>query len=242
MYCKGAGAAAESCTGAEECVVGSTTPVRRGGGGATGARPAEVYCKGAGAAAEYCTGAEECVVGSTTPVRRGGRSYRGEARVSVLQGSRGRSRVLYGGGGVCGGVHNTRPSGGAELQGRGPRECTVKEQGPQQSTVRERRSVWWGPQHPSVGGGRSYRGEALGIRPWVETQVCKVTINCGYRCGRDRVGHLLKCRGRAISAIRYSVGARVYLPVLPSIMIRAPRMVAVRGPEDEWREGRVLLP
>ena len=31
MYCKGAGAAAEYCTGAEECVVGSTTPVRRGG-------------------------------------------------------------------------------------------------------------------------------------------------------------------------------------------------------------------
>ena len=32
MYCKEAGAAAEYCTGAEECVVGSTTPVRRGGG------------------------------------------------------------------------------------------------------------------------------------------------------------------------------------------------------------------
>ena len=82
-YCTGAGAAAEYCTGAEECVVGSTAPVRRGSG-ATGARPAEVYCKGAGAAAEYCTGAEECAVGSTTPVRRGGRSYRGEARGSVL--------------------------------------------------------------------------------------------------------------------------------------------------------------
>ena len=161
-----------------------------------------MYCKGAGAAAEYRTGAEECVVGSTTPVRRGG----------------------------------------AELQGRGPRKCTVKEQGPQQSTVRGRRSMWWGPQHPSVGGGLSYRGEARGIRPWVEIQVCKVTINCGYRCGRDRVSHLLKFGGRAISVIRYSVGARVYLPVIPSIMIRAPRMVAVRGPGDEWREGRVLLP
>ena len=46
-----------------------------------------------------CTGAEECVVGSTAPVRRGG----------------------------------------AELQGRGPRKCTVKEQGLQQSTVRGRR-------------------------------------------------------------------------------------------------------
>ena len=118
-----------------------------------------MYCKGAGAAAEYCTGAEECVVGSTTPVRREGADYRGEAR---------------------------------------------------------------------------------GIRPWVETQVCKVTINCGYRCGGDRV--MLKITGRAISAIRYSVGARVYLPVIPSIMIRAPRMVAVRGPGGEWREGRVLLP
>ena len=81
-----------------------------------------MYCKGAGAAAEYCTGAEECVVGSTTPVR----------------------------------------GGGAELQGRGPRKCTVREQGPQQSTVRERRGVWWGPQHPSVGGGLSCRGEARG--------------------------------------------------------------------------------
>ena len=81
-----------------------------------------MYCKRAGAAAKYSTGAEECVVGSTTPVRRGE----------------------------------------AELQGRGPRKCTVREQGPQQSTVRERRSVWWGPQHPSVGGWLSYRGEARG--------------------------------------------------------------------------------
>ena len=137
-------------------------------------------------------------------------------------------------------VHSTRPSEGAELQGARPAEVYCKEQGPQQSTVRGRRSVWWGPQHPSVGRGRSYRGEARGIRPWVETQVCKVTINCGYRCGRDRV--MLKITGRAISAIRYSVGARVYLPVIPSIMIRAPRMVAVRGPGGEWREGRVLLP
>ena len=39
---------------------------------------------------------------------------------------------------------------------------TVREQGPQQSTVRERRSVWRGPQHPSVGGGLSYRREARG--------------------------------------------------------------------------------
>ena len=78
----GSGAAAEYCTGAEECVVGSTAPVRRGSG-VTGARPAEVYCKGAGAAAEYCTGAEECVEGFTAPVR-GGLSYRGEARGSVL--------------------------------------------------------------------------------------------------------------------------------------------------------------
>ena len=89
-------------------------------------------------------------------------------------------------------------------------------------------------------GGRSYRGEARGIRPWVETQVCKVTINCGLRQRSRQL--LLKIRGRAISAIRYSVGARVYLPVIPSITIRAPRMVAVRGPGDEWREGRVLLP
>ena len=179
----------------------STTPVRRGGR-ATGARPAEVYCKGAGAAAEYCKRAEECVVGSTTPVRRGR----------------------------------------AELQGRGQRKCTVKEQGPQQSTVRGRRSVWWGPQHPSVGGGAELQGRGPRNPTVGSVQVCKVTINCGYRCGRDRVSHLLKFRGRAISAIRYSMSARVYLPVIPSIMIRAPRMVAFRGTGDEWREGRVLLP
>ena len=77
-----------------------------------------MYCKGEGAATEYHTGAETCMVGSTTPVRRGG----------------------------------------AELQGRGPRKCTVKKQGPQQSTVRGRRSVWWGPQHPSVGGGVELQG------------------------------------------------------------------------------------
>ena len=119
---------------------------------------------------------------------------------------------------MCGGVHNRVPYGGGGVCGG----------------VHNTRPSW--------GGGRRYRGEARGIRPWVETQVCKVTINCGYRCGRDRVSHLLKFRGRAISAIRYSVGARVYLPMIPSIMIRAPRMVAVRDPGDEWREGRVLLP
>ena len=99
-----------------------------------------------------------------------------------------------------------------------------------------------GSTTPARRGGRSYRGEAHGIRPRVETQVCKVTINCGYRCGRDRASHLLKFRGYVMSAILYSVGAQVYLLVIPSIMIRAPRMVAVRGPGDEWREGRVLLP
>ena len=40
------------------------------------------------------------------------------------------------------------PEPGAAVQ-----QSTVREQGPQQSTVRERRSVWRGPQHPSVGGG-----------------------------------------------------------------------------------------
>ena len=89
------------------------------------------------------------------PLRRsgGGENRRG-GRSQGLQ----CSRVLYGSGGVCGGVHSTRPSEGAELQGRGPRKCTVREQGPQQSTVRERRSVWWGPQHPSVGGGAELQG------------------------------------------------------------------------------------
>ena len=158
-----------------------------------------MYCKGAGAATEYRTGAEECVVGSTAPVRWGG----------------------------------------AELQGRGPRKCSVKEQGPQQSTVRGRRSVWWGPQHPSVGGGLSYRGEARGIRPWVETQVCKVTINCGYRCGRDRVSHLLKFRGRVISAIvdHDPSAENGRCPRSRRGMARGPVVAAVAG---TWREGRVL--
>ena len=39
MYCKGAGAAEEYRTGAEECVVGSTTPVRRGGAELQGRGP-----------------------------------------------------------------------------------------------------------------------------------------------------------------------------------------------------------
>ena len=39
MYCNGAGAAAEYCTGAEECVVASTTPVRRGGAELQGRGP-----------------------------------------------------------------------------------------------------------------------------------------------------------------------------------------------------------
>ena len=41
--------------------------------------------------------------------------------------SRGRSGVLYGSGGVSGGVHITCPLGGAKLQGLGPRKCTVYE-------------------------------------------------------------------------------------------------------------------
>ena len=93
-----------------------------------------MYCKGAGAAAEYRTRAEECVVGSTTPVRRGG---------------------------------------GAELQGRRPRKCTVREQGPQQSTVRERR-VCGGVHNtrPSGGGGelqgRGPRNPTVGRDPSVQ--------------------------------------------------------------------------
>ena len=82
-----------------------------------------MYCKRAGAAAEYCTRAEECVVGSTTPVRRGGGAElqgRGPRKCTVR--SRGRNRVPYGGGGVCGGVHNTRPSGGGGATGARPAE------------------------------------------------------------------------------------------------------------------------
>ena len=48
-----------------------------------------------------------------------------------------------------------------------------------------------------------------------------------------------------LNALGLSVDISVLVsnaPVIPSIMIQAPRMVAVRGPGDEWREGRVLLP
>ena len=58
--------------------------------------------------------------------------------------------------------------------------------------------------------------------------MCKVTINCGHRGGGDRVRHLLEGRVRVI----ISGGARVYLPSIPSILLRAPRMVAVRGPGE----------
>ena len=58
--------------------------------------------------------------------------------------------------------------------------------------------------------------------------MCKVTINCGHRGGGDRVRHLLEGRLRVI----VSGGARVYLPSIPSILLRAPRMVAVRGPGE----------
>ena len=66
MYCKEAGAAAEYCTGAEECVVGSTTPVRRGGGELQGRGPRKCTVKEQGSQ-----------VGSTTSVRRGGRGATG---------------------------------------------------------------------------------------------------------------------------------------------------------------------
>ena len=112
--------------------------------GARGCSAAE-YCTGAGAAAEYCMGAEECVVGSTPPARRG----------SIATGARPTEVYCKGAGAAaeyCTGAEecvrgSTAPvrRGGAELLGRGPWKCTVKEQGPQQSIVREWRSVWWGP-------------------------------------------------------------------------------------------------
>ena len=76
----------------------------------------------------------------------------GAVKTAEVAGARGCSAAEYCSGGVRGRVHSTRPSEGAELQGRGPRKCTVREQGPQQSTVR------WGPQHPSVGGGAELQG------------------------------------------------------------------------------------
>ena len=76
--------------------------------------------------------------------------------------------------------------------------------------------------------GRSGVLYGRGVWSWVETQVCKVTINCGHRGGGDRVRHLLEGRVRVI----VSGGARVYLPSIPSILLRAPRVVAVRGPGE----------
>ena len=82
----------------------------------------------------------------------------GAVKTAEVAGARGCSAAEYCSGGVRGRAHSTRPSEGAELQGRGPRKCTVREQGPQQSTVRKRRSVLWGPQRPSVGGGAELQG------------------------------------------------------------------------------------
>ena len=76
--------------------------------------------------------------------------------------------------------------------------------------------------------GRSGVLYGRGVWSWVETQVCKVTINCGHCGGGDRVRHLLEGRVRVI----VSGGARVYLPSIPSILLRAPRVVAVRGPGE----------
>ena len=71
-----------------------------------------MYCKEAGAAAEYCTRAKECVVGSTTPVRRGGAELQGRGPRKCTVREQGPQQSTVRGGGVCGGVHNTRPSGG----------------------------------------------------------------------------------------------------------------------------------
>ena len=48
-------------------------------------------------------------VHSTRPSEGAKLKGRGARKCTVRE--RGRSRVLYGSGGVCGGVHNTRPSG-----------------------------------------------------------------------------------------------------------------------------------
>ena len=113
MYCRGAGTAAEYCTGTEECVVGSTTPVRRDGAELQGRGPRKCTVREQGPQQNTVPGRRSVWWGPQHPSVGGRLSYRGEARGSVLQRSRGRSRVPYGGGGVCGGVHNTRPSGGS---------------------------------------------------------------------------------------------------------------------------------
>ena len=59
-------------------------------------------------------------VHSTRPSEGAELQGRGSRKCTVR--SRGRNRVPYGGGGVCGGVHNTRPSGGGGATGARPAE------------------------------------------------------------------------------------------------------------------------
>ena len=147
-YCTRAGAGAEYCTGAgtaaEYC---------------TGAGAGAVFCRGAGIAAEYCTGAEECVVGSTVPIRRWGGAT-GARPAEVYCSEAGAAAEYCTAAEECAVGSNLLVRRGAKLQGLGPRRCTVLEWGPQRSTVRQRRSVRWGPHYSSVGG-----GGATGARP-----------------------------------------------------------------------------
>ena len=93
-------------------------PLRRSGGGENrrgGRSQGGLQCSrvlyGNGAAAEYSTGAEECVVGSTAPVHRGAELQGRDPRKCTVR-EQGPQQSTVRGGGVCGGVHSTRPSGG----------------------------------------------------------------------------------------------------------------------------------
>ena len=157
MYCKGAGAAAEYCTGAEECVVGSTTPVRRGGTELQGRGPRKCIVREKGPQQSTVRERRSVWWGPQHPCIGGGGAT-GPRPAEVYCKGAGAAAEYSTGEEECV-VGSTTPvrRGGAELQGRGPRKCTVREKGPQQ-TVRERRSGWWGPQHPSVGGGAELQG------------------------------------------------------------------------------------
>ena len=63
---------------------------------------------------------------------------------------------------MCGGVHSTRPSEGAELKGRGPWKCTVRGRGRSRVLYGSGRVCGGVHNTRPSGGGLSYRGEARG--------------------------------------------------------------------------------
>ena len=147
--------------------------------------------------AEYCTGA-----GSRQSTVRGRKSvwWWGPQHPSVggaeLQGRNPRKCTVREQGpqqstvrerrSVWRGPQHPSVGGGGWATGARPAEVYCKGAGVPAEYCTEAEECVVGSTTPVRRGGRSYRGEARGIRPWVETQVCKVTINYGSLRQRSR--------------------------------------------------------